>query len=148
MVSSLTLYCCRLFLSFWMILTNIFLQCFWHCWLSFPSGSGRSPAAKRFLVHFKHYFNRERIEFRNSNSKIGVLIYNIIHRVHHNKVNLRIWNKKFGAWNQISSQNNSVHGQLGLLIAGPIRAGFRESRGHGSGPHQNYNFLFVVFFFN
>jgi len=30
--------------------------------LNSPSGSEQSLAAKRFWVHFKHYFNRERIE--------------------------------------------------------------------------------------
>ena len=45
-----------------------------------PSGSGLSLIAKLFLVHFKHYFNRERIENQISNSKIGVLII-IEHRM-------------------------------------------------------------------
>ena len=47
-------------------------------------GSGESPAAKRFLVHFKHYFHREWIEKQILNSKIGVLIYNKHYRVLHN----------------------------------------------------------------
>jgi len=65
--------------------------------LKLPSGSGRSPATKRLLVHFKHYFHRERIEKQISNSKIWVLICNRTYRVLHNKVraNLRREKTKF-----------------------------------------------------
>jgi len=45
--------------------------------LKLPSRAGRSPAAKRFLVHFKHYVHRERIEKQISKSSSRVLIYNI-----------------------------------------------------------------------
>jgi len=38
------------------------------------------------LVHFKHYFNRERIENQISNSKIGVSIYNRTYRVLHRPI--------------------------------------------------------------
>ena len=62
--------------------------------LSFPSQSGRSPAAKRFLVHFKHYFHRERIDKQILNSEIGVLIYNRTHRVLHNKVRANLRREK------------------------------------------------------
>jgi len=62
--------------------------------LSSPSESGLSPAAKRFLVHFKHYFHQERIEKQLSNSKIRVLIYNRRYRVLHNKVRAILRRKK------------------------------------------------------
>ena len=65
--------------------------------LIFASGSGRSPAAKRFLVHFKHYFHRKPIEKQILNSNIGGLIYNSTYRVLHNNVraNLRREKTKF-----------------------------------------------------
>ena len=62
--------------------------------LSSPNGSGRSLAAKRFLVHFEHYFNRERIENQISNSKIGVLIYNNTYRM-----KSRTQQSQFATWN-------------------------------------------------
>jgi len=54
-------------------------------------------AAKRFLVHFKHYYNRKWIENQISNSKIGVWIYNNIYRrkVIRNRANLRRKKTKF-----------------------------------------------------
>jgi len=64
--------------------------------LSSPSGFGQSPTAKRFLVHFKHYFNQERIENQISNSQIGVLKFNRTYSVLPNKVNSPIWNKNLG----------------------------------------------------
>jgi len=62
--------------------------------LNLPSWSGRRPAAKQFLVHFKHYFHREQIEKQIRNSKIE-------HCVLHNKfrANLRREKTKFIAKN-------------------------------------------------
>ena len=54
--------------------------------LKLPS---ESPVAKWFLVYFKHYFNRERIENQILNSKIGVIIYIQNEKVVLNRANLR-----------------------------------------------------------
>ena len=68
-----------------------------------------SPASKRFLVLFKHYFNRERIENQISNSKIfdifdifEFLIYNNTYRM-----KSHTQQSQFATWkDQISSQKN------------------------------------------
>ena len=46
------------------------------------------------MVHFKHYFHRERIEKLILNSKIGVLIYNRTYRFVHNKVRANLQREK------------------------------------------------------